>query len=246
MKITYIYHSGFAIEGEGFTVIIDFYKDTERKPDNDYTNYVHDILLKKPGKLYILSSHFHQDHFNPEILKWKEERPDAIYILSKDILRHRRAPKDTTPYWLVKGDEYNDGTLYVKAYGSTDVGISFYFEIAGKRLFHAGDLNNWHWMEESTPQEWHAAEKAFLKERDDIFKDHPRIDVVFFPVDARLGKEYMRGPQQFIEKIKTSLFIPMHFTFTSAEQADAFQDTAEACGSRFFAIHNPGDYITIH
>lgn len=245
LKITYIYHSGFVIEGDGFAIIIDYYKDTDTPSSAGWTNYVHDVLLKKQGKLYILSSHFHQDHFNPEILKWKERYPAPVYILSKDILRHRRAPKDATPYWLVKGDEYKDENLYIKAYGSTDVGISFYFEIEGTRLFHAGDLNNWHWMEESTPAEWHAAENAFLKELDDIYKEHPELDIVFFPVDARLGKEYMRGPQQFITKIKTGLFIPMHFTFTSAEQANAFRNIAETHGTRFFTIHNPGDQIFI-
>lgn len=238
MKITYIYHSGFAIEGKDFTILIDYYKDTAN-------NYVHDVLLKRPGRLYIMSSHFHPDHFNPEILTWKELRPDITYILSKDILRHRRASKEATSHWLVKNDVYKDDLLYIKAFGSTDAGISFYFEIEGKRMFHAGDLNNWHWIEESTPEEARTAEKAFLKERDEIYHEHSEIDVVFFPVDARLGKEYMRGPEQFIRKIKTGLFIPMHFTFTSATQANAFKPTAEKYGCRFFEIHQPEDNIVI-
>ena len=35
MKLDYIYHSGFAIEADGVTVIIDYYKDTsEEAPGN--------------------------------------------------------------------------------------------------------------------------------------------------------------------------------------------------------------------
>lgn len=57
MKLDYIYHSGFAIEADGITVIIDYYKDSsEEAPD---LGIVHDHLLKKPGTLYVLSSHFH-------------------------------------------------------------------------------------------------------------------------------------------------------------------------------------------
>ena len=57
MKLDYIYHSGFAIEADGITVIIDYYKDSsEEAPDR---GIVHDHLLKKPGTLYVLSSHFH-------------------------------------------------------------------------------------------------------------------------------------------------------------------------------------------
>ena len=53
MKLDYIYHSGFAIEADGITVIIDYYKDSsEEAPDR---GIVHDHLLKKPGTLYVLS-----------------------------------------------------------------------------------------------------------------------------------------------------------------------------------------------
>ena len=29
MELTYIYHSGFALSGDGFTVIMDYYRDSE-------------------------------------------------------------------------------------------------------------------------------------------------------------------------------------------------------------------------
>ena len=150
MKLDYIYHSGFAIEADGITVIIDYYKDSsEEAPDR---GIVHDHLLKKPGTLYVLSSHFHPDHFNRDILSWKEQWPDIRYIFSKDILKHRRATAEDAVY-INKGDVYEDENIRIEAFGSTDVGISFLIDLQGVRLFHAGDLNNWHWSEESTPQE---------------------------------------------------------------------------------------------
>ena len=161
MKLDYIYHSGFAIEADGITVIIDYYKDSsEEAPDR---GIVHDHLLKKPGTLYVLSSHFHPDHFNRDILSWKEQRPDIRYIFSKDILKHRRATAEDAVY-INKGDVYEDENIRIEAFGSTDVGISFLIDLQGMRLFHAGDLNNWHWSEESTPQEIRKAEGDFLAE----------------------------------------------------------------------------------
>ena len=53
---------------------------------------------------------FHPDHFNKEVLQWREQRPDIIYIFSKDILRHRRAQKEDA-VWLKKGEEYKDETF---------------------------------------------------------------------------------------------------------------------------------------
>lgn len=56
MKLIYIYHSCFALVGESFTVIIDYYKDSALRP---LVGLVHDELLKRPEKLYVLSSHSH-------------------------------------------------------------------------------------------------------------------------------------------------------------------------------------------
>ena len=171
MELVYIYHSGFALLGDGYTVIMDYYRDTEDKqaeaalrrlmneqPEEPVVapeqGKVHDELLHRPGKLYVLASHFHPDHFNKEVLQWREQRPDIIYIFSKDILRHRRAQKEDA-VWLKKGEEYKDETLSVRAFGSTDVGVSFFASGRWKKeFFYAGDLNNWHWMDESTEAEW--------------------------------------------------------------------------------------------
>ena len=85
MELTYIYHSGFALSGDGFTVIMDYYRDSEdgqaqadlnRLMDGTFSNQeagmpegtVHSELLRRPGKLYVLASHFHPDHFNKEVL----------------------------------------------------------------------------------------------------------------------------------------------------------------------------------
>ena len=237
MKLDYIYHSGFAIEADGITVIIDYYKDSsEEAPDR---GIVHDHLLKKPGTLYVLSSHFHPDHFNRDILSWKEQRPDIRYIFSKDILKHRRATAEDAVY-INKGDVYEDENIRIEAFGSTDVGISFLIDLQGVRLFHAGDLNNWHWKDESTPEEVAEAEKNYLKELDDLAKATDKLDVAMFPVDPRIGTDFMRGAQQFVDRIKTNIFVPMHFWERPAE-VEAFGPYAESRGCRYALISVPGE-----
>ena len=210
MELTYIYHSGFALSGDGFTVIMDYYRDSEdgqaqadlnRLMDGTFSNQeagmpegtVHSELLRRPGKLYVLASHFHPDPFNKEVLQWR---------------------------------------------------VSFLLQASGKKIFHAGDLNNWHWMDESTEAEWKGAEKNFLHELDDLYAYTPEVDVAMFPVDPRLGKEYMRGAGQFVTKIKTHIFVPMHFTPEYAK-ANAFRDFAEAHGVRFVSLTHRGQKIEI-
>lgn len=237
MRLTYLYHSGFSLEGDGITIIIDYWRDT-----NGADGYVHQELLHRPGQIYVLASHFHEDHFNPEVLKWREQRPDIVYILSKDILRHRRATKDDA-FFLVKGSFYEDAFIHVHAFGSTDCGISLLIEVEGKKLFHAGDLNNWHWTDESTTTEAALYEKQYLGELRDIRKSLDFVDVVCFPVDARIGTDFSRGAQQFIESVKISLFIPMHFTANGFESVAFFEDVAKDYGTSFWKIQYEGESI---
>lgn len=236
MKLTYIYHSGFAIETERCIVIIDYYKD----PSDVVTP-----LLKSDKKIYVLVSHFHPDHFNADVLTWKALHGDIVYLFSKDILRHRRAPKDAATMWLIKGDTYTDDNISVRAFGSTDSGDSFVIKIDGKRIFHAGDLNNWHWSDVSTKAEAEGAEKMYLNELKDICSVEDRVDVAMFPVDERIGSGYMRGAQQFVERMPTGLFVPMHFTATGYDSANAFAPIAEANGCKFWKLQREGQSIDI-
>lgn len=232
MKLIYIYHSGFIIEGKEYAILIDYYQDTPEQ-------YVHQHFLHHPGRLYVLSSHGHADHFNPEVLNWKNTRPDIRYILSEDIRDSQQAHFHDAIF-LKKGEEWSDDLLKIKAFGSTDIGISFLLDIDDKRIFHAGDLNNWHWEEESTPEEVAEADANYRKELEILARHTDDLDLVLFPVDPRLGKNYTRGARQFIDRIRTRQFAPMHF-WKKYSKANAFREYVENKNGRFIAIHHMGE-----
>ena len=186
--------------------------------------YLHHSGFAMNGTMYVLSSHFHADHFNRQVLEWKKQKNDIKYIFSHDIYKRRRIEKDAA-IWLKKGEEYADNNIKITAFGSTDVGISFMIEAEGKTLFHAGDLNNWHWMDESPEEEWKRDEQKFLNELKIIKEKYDKVDIAMFPIDPRLGTEYMRGGKQFIDAIQTSTFIPMHF-WNDYASANRFQEYA--------------------
>ena len=122
-------------------------------------------------KLYVFVSHHHDDHFSPTIYDLCGEK--ATYILGFDIPEPHRGVR------MAPGDERGFGALTVHAYGSTDEGVSFYVNFAGITLFHAGDLNLWHWRDESSITEIEAAERAFYDCVAPIPKQ--KIDVAFSP-----------------------------------------------------------------
>ena len=226
MKLIYLYHSGFALLGEGYTLIFDYFEDSVSADKG----IVHEQLLSREGRLYVFSSHAHADHFNRQILSWKALRPDIVYLLSTDIPLSDQDKENGNFHTLAKGDTYRDECLTVRAFGSTDIGISFLVQTPeGATVFHAGDLNNWHWMDESDEAEWRGYENHFLKELENICSSMPAADLVLFPVDPRLGSEYMRGAIQFTEKIQTRAFLPMHFD-EAYEAAHRFQSLARDKG----------------
>ncbi|HBO26599.1 MULTISPECIES: MBL fold metallo-hydrolase [Culturomica] len=234
MKLIYVYHSGFILENDNIVVVIDYYKDSGWKGKE---GTVHEYLRNTEKRMYILASHAHPDHFNPEIFGWSEKK-NLRYILSSDIRKGNKEWEDDV-VWLDKGETWQDDFLRIKAYGSTDVGISFLLHTEGKRIFHAGDLNNWHWREESTEQEVEEAEKAFLREVAVLAKDADFLDLAMFPVDPRLGADYMSGAKQFIDRIPVRKFVPMHF-WERYEKANAFREYAENHGTEFIVLTHPG------
>ncbi len=146
-------------------------------------------------------------------------------------------------YYLDKGETWSDGILEVEAFGSTDLGISFLLHLDGKLIFHAGDLNNWHWKEESTGEEIREAENAYFSELDVISRHVDRIDLVMLPVDPRLGKEYMLGAKQFVDRFHVGTFVPMHFD-NAYDEANAFREYAESRGVHFVELNHKAFYST--
>ena len=236
MKLDYIYHSGFAIEADGVTVIIDYYKDSSEEVSIKVSCTT---ISWKAGRTLRTMLAFPSRPLQSRSSFMEKLRPDIRYIFSKDILKHRRASAEDATY-INKGDTYEDEHIRIQAFGSTDVGISFLIDLQGRRLFHAGDLNNWHWSEESTPQEIRKAEGDFLAEVRELQQTAPAVDVAMFPVDSRIGKDYMRGAEQFVERIKITIFVPMHFS-EDYQGGNAFRQFAESKGCRFLSIAHRGE-----
>lgn len=96
MKLIYLYHSGFALLGEGYTLIFDYFEDSVSADKG----IVHEQLLSREGRLYVFSSHAHADHFNRQILSWKALRPDIVYLFSTDIpLLTRTKKTEISTHW---------------------------------------------------------------------------------------------------------------------------------------------------
>ncbi len=246
MKLTYLFHSGFALETCESILVFDYWLDPAK---------VMPVLLKSDKPMYVFASHFHEDHFNRDIFSWKSVKPNITYLLSKDILKHRRANREDADVWLAKGGSWQDGIIQVDAMGSNDSGVSWIVQTEGKRIFHAGDLNNWYarFLTDDyvggtiyspefgiciNPEK---EEKRYLGELKDIRKLTGRFDIAMFPVDGRIGNGYTRGARQFIDRFQVGLLVPMHFVASGFQSAWRMKEMAHAKGVDFWCIGEEGE-----
>lgn len=190
--------------------------------------------LAKFKKLYVFVSHRHDDHFSETIYDLCGD--DAVYIVGFDVPQPHRGVR------MNPGEERGFGAVNVHACGSTDEGVSFFVEYAGITLFHAGDLNFWHWRDESSINEIKIAEKAFY----DCIEQIPRknIDVAFFPVDPRQGSMYDAGAGYFVMTVKPKIMIPMHFQ-GRGDVAMRFSVMNETKMTKVVPLEEPGDHIDL-
>lgn len=205
-KINYLYHSSFIMETNSQIFIFDYYNDNSNGQGRSLNDgVICDEIFNNDKSIYVFASHGHGDHFNSLIFEWKKINPNIKYILSSDIEIKDNYPEHNV---ISEGDSIEFKDIIVKAYGSTDIGVSFMIKTEDMNIFHAGDLNWWHWNGES--EEFNTNMAKDFKAQIDKLKNND-IDIAFFPVDYRLEENYYLGGEYFIENLSPKLFIPMHF-----------------------------------
>lgn len=230
LKVRFLGHSGFLVECGGRFLLFDYYTDEAGVLSGG---------LPSGGSGAVLISHSHADHFNRSVFDIAVAGSTAV-VADSSV----RLPKAISgSYSLMPGGSVDLGWARVKAYGSTDEGCSFLVELCGFRIFHAGDLNDWYWEEESTPQELATDEARFLEELGRI--DAAGMDIAFFPVDMRLGRHAARGASLFARALKPKLMIPMHLNGRPDERLLQELSAISDSGSELRMMAEPGDELSV-
>ena len=129
--------------------------------------------------------------------------------------------------------------VQVEALPSTDEGVAFLVSVDGRVLFHAGDLNWWHW--EGEDKAWNRNMEVNFKRYAEPLRGR-RIDLALLPLDPRLGEAGFWGPEYFLNLADIRVFLPMHqwgdydFTRKFLEKHPAFTGRTvpvERCGQSF-------------
>ena len=202
MRVTFIAHSGFLVELENVCLLFDWWKG-ELPP-----------LPDKP--LLCFASHRHPDHFDPRAFSLDDGKRQVRFVLSRDIrLTERNLSK-----WGVSAETAEkcvsvrenetaaplDGVT-VETLKSTDEGVAFLVTCGGRTVYHAGDLNWWHW--EGEDKAWNRNMEADFKRFIEPLRGR-RIDLALAPLDPRLEGAADWGVRYLLELARVERLIPMH------------------------------------
>ena len=212
MKVTYIGHSGFLVETETVNLLFDYSEGDLPQVDTEMP-------------FLVLVSHTHKDHFNPTVFTLAKKYPYIHYILSNDVRISEEmkqkydigqdflesqvtfVPAGLKRIITLQQGQEDHGYITLETIKSTDQGVAFVLDVAGKRIYHAGDLNCWVW-EDDTKQQYnnmsanfkHAIEKLGDKE----------IFLAFAPLDPRQGRFYKISMEYLLNAAPVTYAVPMH------------------------------------
>ena len=217
IRVTYLKHSGFAVRTAGHQLLFD-YIGGGFAPDPDVPTVA-------------LASHVHGDHYDPAIAGLSD-----VCVLGEGIAPFAGA------FTMRPGDDLEAAGASIRAFGSTDCGVSFLVHVDGLDIFHAGDLNFWHWRAESTEAEVGEALSGFNAVLDDL--DGLPVDLAFFPVDDRMGAGHDEGADMYFDRIRPRVLIPMHW-WGKPEVARAYARKRAGGATRVIALTEAGEGIEL-
>ncbi len=235
LKVTYHYNSGFSIRVGGTLLVFDYWEGENGKLSD--VGRLNPSILTAYEQVIVFISHTHPDHLDPVVYEWRDSVPGIMYVVSSDLPIGKRGRRIAPTESLTLTQD-----ISVKAFDSTDLGVSFLVTAYGMNIFHAGDLNLWHWRQESSLREIEAAEESFYTACEPI--PTGVIDLAMFPVDPRQGFMYDAGANHFILTKRPRLFIPMHWQ-DRPEVAVDFARRARTPQTEVLAMTHPGESATV-
>ena len=202
MEITYLGHSGFLVETSAAYLLFAYIRGN--LPEFD-----------KAKRLYVFASHAHSDHWDPGIFSDTRLKDASAFILGFDIrepfeamLPRDKKPADLPVLWAFPRQTIRTSDFSCEMLLSTDEGVAFLVRTEKETIYHAGDLNWWHWNGDPKERNMERA-RNFKREIDRMKGVH--IDAAFIPLDPRQEDAFRFCMDYCMETLDADHVFPMHF-----------------------------------
>lgn len=231
MRVTFLGHSGFLVELDSVYLLFDWWKG--------------ELPALLPGKpLLCFASHQHQDHFAPHIFSLDDGQRPVRFLLGKGIrltprnrekwgLRQETAEKCTV---LSGGETCALAEATVETLRSTDEGVAFLVQCGAHSIYHAGDLNWWHW--EGEDKAWNRNMEADFKRYIEPLRGRS-VDLAMVPLDPRLESAADWGLRYLLELAEVKRIVPMH-QWEDYRPTAAFAAACPENAEKLIVVSRPG------
>ena len=170
MKVTYLKHSGFMVESRNYIYLFD------------YIGGNIDKAIKSDKKIYVMVSHVHDDHFSKIIFDIATKHNNVTYVLSYDVVKKIKKnailSKMTEQLNIIRvqaHEKYKIDDIVVETLKSTDEGVAFIVSEKDGTIYHAGDLNWWHWEAADTQHPCQSHAPGTCTQNANFFLRHVRV-----------------------------------------------------------------------
>lgn len=208
MKVWYCHHSGVAVKTQRHLLLFDLFGEAlEPKEGQGLQQGYFDPKEAEDQNTIVFVSHEHEDHFDPRIFSFRDKIKRIEYVLPEELDEIFSPAVFVHPHMQVNLPDCRITTL-----DSTDIGVAYLVETDGKLIYHAGDLNRWHWEGE---------EEAFNKDQELRYRremeylakqlDGREIDLAFVPLDPRQEENCILGLQELLCHVRVKQVVPIHF-----------------------------------
>lgn len=222
--LTYFYQSGFSIGVDKTLLIFSYFENTDVLSRHKYALSPRE--LRPFNNIVVFIPNRCREHFDPAVFEFPKLLP-IEYVVSDDA--KDMVPEGVSAHIVQAGDVLQLDNVAVEVCPSSGLGVSYFVRVNGVRIFHAGDLNLWHWHDEGNSHDTELATARF----ESVMASLPTepMDLCMFPLDPNQGRYFDSGANRFIMRLKPRVFVPMHWrerdeiAASYAQQSD-FADVA--------------------
>ena len=210
MKVWYLDHSAVAVKTEKHLLLIDLAgRALSGQPGEGLAEGCVSPDEIKDEDVLVFVSHEHKDHFDPAIFSLREKLSRVRFVLPEELDEVYQADL------FVSAEEeqckhYALPDCHITTFASTDIGVAYLLEIDGLRIYHAGDLNWWHWEGED---EFNRDQERRYQHQMQLLAqelDGEPLDLACVPVDPRLEGDFLRGLLAFDAAVRAEHILPIH------------------------------------
>lgn len=236
MRCWFLNHSGVAVKTQSHLLLFDLFGEMLNwESGKGLAQGVVNPQEIKDEDVLAFVSHEHEDHFSTKLFELGGKLKHFRMVLPEELDELTDKAVFVAPNETVELPDCR-----ITTFESTDIGVAYLVEIDGRLIYHAGDLNWWHW--EGEEEEFNRDQACRYQQQMEKLKQavgNRSIDLAFVPVDPRLEQDMLRGLCCLAEQVSVERIVPIHFwgDFSVCKQA------ADALGNRVVQLTSCGQEI---